>query len=107
MTAHLLYADYDPETFPDPESFRPSRWYGAHEPDLTFFGLGPRACLGRKFAMMEAVCVLAMLLRDWTVSAILRDGETELQWRERVLQGSLLGLGFGIQHAPIRLRKRL
>ncbi|EPS96416.1 hypothetical protein FOMPIDRAFT_1053342, partial [Fomitopsis schrenkii] len=66
---------YDPETFADPERFKPSRWYGAHEPDLTVFGLGPRACLGRKFSMMEAVCLLSLLLRatgKWAYSHLTR-----------------------------------
>lgn len=68
--------------------------------------MGPRACLGRKFAMTEAVFLLTLLLRHWHASIQLMNGETEQQWQERVLQGSLVGLGFGIQSASIKLTRR-
>ncbi|CCL98881.1 uncharacterized protein FIBRA_00888 [Fibroporia radiculosa] len=102
----MVGVHYDPAIFPDPEQFKPSRWYGIPESDLTFFGWGPRACLGRKFAMMEAICLLTMLVRDWNLSPLLEAGDTKDKWRERVLQGSLVGLGFGIRSAPIRLTRR-
>jgi cytochrome P450 len=31
------------------------------------FGTGPRACIGEQFAWAEAVTVLAVLARSWTV----------------------------------------
>ncbi|EED77273.1 predicted protein, partial [Postia placenta Mad-698-R] len=61
----MIGIHYDEERFPDPERFDPSRWLGVPERDLTFFGIGPRACLARKFALTEVVLVLTMLLRDW------------------------------------------
>ncbi|GAB2633018.1 hypothetical protein GCM10027168_74470 [Streptomyces capparidis] len=52
----------DPRWFPDPLAFRPERW-DAPEPltDQAWFpfGSGPRACLGARFAQVEAVLVLA------------------------------------------------
>lgn len=101
-----MTADYDEERFPDPERFDPSRWLGVPELDLTFFGIGPRACLGRKFALTKVVFVLTMLLRDWKVSVRLERGESMEQWRLRVMKGSLVGLGFGIQPAPLVLTRR-
>ena len=60
----------DPRWFPDPEAFRPSRFTdegtlprGAYLP----FGLGPRACIGRAFAMQESVAALAMLLQRYAL----------------------------------------
>jgi len=40
------------------------------------FSFGPRTCLGHKFAKVEAVCFLTLLLRDWRVETALEPGET-------------------------------
>jgi cytochrome P450 len=58
----------DSRWFPDPESFRPQRWLdgsAASLPKYAFipFGGGPRVCIGERFAMMEAVLLLATILR--------------------------------------------
>ncbi|MFJ4776491.1 cytochrome P450 [Streptomyces sp. NPDC088762] len=56
----------DPRWFPDPDRFRPERW-SPHArravPDHAWFpfGSGPRACLGARFAQVEAALVLATL----------------------------------------------
>lgn len=52
----------DPEAF-DPERF--SREAEAARPDWAYkpFGNGQRACIGRQFAMQEAILVLAMILQ--------------------------------------------
>jgi cytochrome P450 len=56
-------------SWPDPQRFDPQRFVddpgaatraGAYLP----FGAGPRLCIGREFALVEAVLVLATLLRD-------------------------------------------
>lgn len=63
----------DPRWFTDPLSFHPDRWsspehaappLGAYLP----FGLGPRKCIGSRFAMLEAVLLLTGIARshDWT-----------------------------------------
>ncbi|MFF8609310.1 cytochrome P450 [Streptomyces sp. NPDC015346] len=61
----------DARWFTDPEEFRPERW-GTTEgepaeeiPEYAWFpfGGGPRVCLGTRFAMVEAVLVLAVLAR--------------------------------------------
>ncbi|MEU4729717.1 cytochrome P450 [Streptomyces sp. NPDC023588] len=56
----------DERWFPDPEAFRPERWDAdapRRAPDHAWFpfGGGPRACLGARFALVEAVLVLAVL----------------------------------------------
>ena len=58
----------DGRFFPEPEEFRPERWDPTHGDDIAEyawfpFGGGPRACLGARFAMVEAVLVLAVLAR--------------------------------------------
>ncbi|TFK45544.1 cytochrome P450 [Heliocybe sulcata] len=97
---------YNPRLFPDPTRYDPSRWHGVRESDLTFFGLGPRACLGRKFALVEAVCFLALFLRDWKVDPLLLEGETSEAWRKRCLEAGFVGLGFGVHDVPLRVTRR-
>ncbi|MFD7625966.1 cytochrome P450 [Streptomyces sp. NPDC059851] len=58
----------DGRWFPDPGAFRPERWDAdavrpAAEQAWIPFGGGPRACLGARFALVEAVLVLAVLAR--------------------------------------------
>ena len=101
------HAGYNPRHFKDPETFKPSRWYDVQESDLTFFGIGPRACLGRKFAMTEALCFLTLLLRDWVVSPLLQDGETTNEWGNRVLQIGRLAITFGVGSVPLKFTKRV
>ncbi|MFC9653184.1 MULTISPECIES: cytochrome P450 [unclassified Streptomyces] len=65
-------AHRDARWFPDPEAFRPERWdedAAASVPDHAWFpfGGGSRACLGARFAMVEAVLVLATLARRFHV----------------------------------------
>ena len=41
------------ETFPEPTSFKPDRWLAednsAQKEAFNGFGIGPRACIGRKY----------------------------------------------------------
>jgi cytochrome P450 len=65
-------AHRDPRWFPEPEAFRPERWDAGAEPGVPDhawfpFGGGARACLGARFAMVEAVLVLATLAQRFHV----------------------------------------
>ncbi|MFD7614743.1 cytochrome P450 [Streptomyces sp. NPDC059828] len=65
-------AHRDPRWFPEPDDFRPERWDtadGPVAPDHAWFpfGGGARACLGARFAMVEAVLVLAALAQRFHV----------------------------------------
>ncbi|MER5728846.1 cytochrome P450 [Streptomyces sp. NPDC002138] len=56
----------DPRWFPEPLAFRPERWDADAAPPAAEhawfpFGGGPRACLGARFALVEAALVLAVL----------------------------------------------
>ncbi|KAK7034559.1 hypothetical protein VNI00_012406 [Paramarasmius palmivorus] len=77
----------NPRYFEDPEEYKPSRWYDIPNDSELFtgFSVGPRACIGRKFATTEAICFLALLLRDWRISPLLRNGEAEDDWKSRCL----------------------
>ncbi|MDX6347565.1 MAG: hypothetical protein QOF84_2355 [Streptomyces sp.] len=66
-------AHRDPRWFPDPDSFRPERWDADAAdpvPDHAWFpfGGGARACLGARFATVEAVLVLATLAQRFHVA---------------------------------------
>ena len=52
-----------PERF-DPDRFAPDRVKGMHRFQFMPFGAGPRICIGMKFAYMEAIAILATLVRD-------------------------------------------
>ena len=61
-----------PTSWPDPLAFTPERFLGdvstVARPDYVPFGLGPRLCIGRDFALVELAVVLAGLLRDHEVT---------------------------------------
>jgi cytochrome P450 len=52
----------DPDRF-DPERFAPDREGKINRYQYMPFGAGPRICIGMAFAMMEAVAILATMLR--------------------------------------------
>jgi cytochrome P450 len=64
-----------PGSWPEPERFDPGRFLGfdaagpaAREAGYVPFGAGPRLCIGRDLALVEAVLVLATLLQDREVA---------------------------------------
>ena len=123
----MCKTEYSPRYFDEPEKYKPSRWYGVSNDEAfsafslgTFLQslawqrfslkrniwfLGPRACIGRKFATVESICFLTLLLRDFKVEPLLRAGETKEQWRDRTLDGHV-GLTLGVVDVPVRFVRR-
>ena len=69
----------DPSRF-DPERFSPERVKARHRYSYLPFGAGPRTCIGSAFATMEAVAILAVLLRGFRL-VNLSDGSPEATMR--------------------------
>ncbi len=71
----------DPRYFQDPLKFDPDRWKTLTEHDLSFvyfpFGAGPRICIGKEFATMEAILILATLYQKCELE-VLHEGPLEL-----------------------------
>ncbi|KAK7044658.1 cytochrome P450 [Favolaschia claudopus] len=103
----MVGVQWNPRYFEHPHVYNPSRWYGlpADSEKFTAFSVGPRACIGRKFATVEATCFLALLLRDWKVLPVLRDGENKEEWGARMLQANI-GLTLGVHNIPLRFERR-
>ena len=74
MTPYL--AQRDASAWSDPDEFDPERFLGehrggaAHDAAYWPFGLGPRMCVGKDFAYLEATAVLASLLQRVRVSRV-------------------------------------
>ena len=107
MTLLLHSLEHNPRYFSEPEEYNPSRWYGLPSDSELFsaFSIGARACIGRKFATMEAVAFLTMLLRDWKVEPLLKAGETKEGWRHRVLDAKI-ALTLWVKDVPLRFSRR-
>ncbi|XP_037085043.1 cytochrome P450 3A8-like [Pollicipes pollicipes] len=90
----------DPEVFPEPERFVPDRWLGEQGRQLGQynwmpFGLGPRACIGSRLAIMEVKFVLAYVLQRYRLAAT---PETRLEYR----RGATI---FGISPICLKVEK--
>ncbi|KAM3110365.1 cytochrome P450 [Phormidesmis sp. 146-33] len=73
----------DPRYFGNPEKFTPERWADDLEKKLPRgvyfpFGDGPRVCIGKNFALMEAALILATIAQKFQL-ALVSDQAIELQ----------------------------
>ena len=62
---------HDPKYFPEPEKFRPERFSEENrdsiDPDTYLpFGIGPRNCIGSRFALMEVKTIFYYLLKSFS-----------------------------------------
>ncbi|GJJ06948.1 hypothetical protein Clacol_001144 [Clathrus columnatus] len=108
MIIDMVGIHHNPHTFPNPDKFIPSRWYEVPEHDVSIFGAGPRACIGRKFSHTEALTFLALFLREWKIDIVLAEGESREVYEERVMgKAGRVGLAFGVGEISLKLTRRV
>jgi cytochrome P450 len=73
----------DPNIWPDPLAFRPSRWLDENDqlvrPPKGHFlawSTGPRICPGMKMAQVEFVSILRAIVSEWTIEPAGNEGES-------------------------------
>lgn len=74
----------DPQWFPEPQRFSPSRWTGLRPSAYAYFpfGAGGHGCVGRALALRMLHTALSALLREGT---IVLDGDADVDWRVQVM----------------------
>jgi cytochrome P450 len=77
---------HDERWFPDPERFDPLRFSPENERRMRAcawfpFGAGPRACVGRGFAMLEGTLILAVALQRCRLRPAAGQGEPRRLWQ--------------------------
>ncbi|EJT98663.1 cytochrome P450 [Dacryopinax primogenitus] len=76
VTLDIVGMGYNPRVYKDPKSFNPARWLDPATEPLLNFSYRPRVCIGKKFAVVESVCLLALLLRDYKIEPVLKGGQS-------------------------------
>lgn len=71
----LYVTHHDPRWFPEPSRFDPQRWLADAATEIPPhayipFGAGPRACIGKDFAMTEMVLAVAMLVTRYELECL-------------------------------------
>ncbi|KAJ7625360.1 cytochrome P450 [Mycena polygramma] len=96
----------NPNYFPDPDVFRPSRWYNGNDQDV-LFGAGPRQCIGRRFAQSTSIRFLACILRDFDIDVLLDAGKSRKDYVECVMgNATMAGTSFTLGDVPLKLKRR-
>ncbi|KAG9038533.1 hypothetical protein FRB95_000754 [Tulasnella sp. JGI-2019a] len=87
---------YNPRYWKDPYAFNPNRFLESDWPKEAFmsFSAGPRGCLGRKFAEVEAVLALTLVIRRYKVTVDTKRfrelaGESILDRRNRLMNADM------------------
>ena len=70
------------------------------------FSIGPRTCVGNKFAKVEAVAFLTHLIREWAIEPVKDPGETDTEWREKILSSPSFGITLAFDKVPLRFHRR-
>nr|WP_235616579.1 cytochrome P450 [Mycobacterium montefiorense] len=85
VVVHIIAINRNPQTYANPNEFRPERFLGCRPHTYAWvpFGGGMKRCLGASFSMRELITVLHTLLREGEFSAV--DDKTERIVRRSIM----------------------
>jgi cytochrome P450 len=102
VLVNMMHVCHNPEYFKNPDTFDPQRWMDAcggtidslKNHDVTRnFGGGLRMCIGKRFSEEEQVILLAMVLSQFSVSAVSVGGSPVVAAGLKGAQGGTKGKG--------------
>ncbi len=95
-----------PSHWEDPMAFKPERFLKDYNKDAFLpFSAGARACIGRRFAEVESVCMLALMIRTFDITPVPTNESFEHK-RERLLAATTKLTLTPAKALPLRLIKR-
>ncbi|KAG8778192.1 hypothetical protein FRC15_010927 [Serendipita sp. 397] len=104
----VMALHYNPKYWKDPHEFRPERFMGDYNRDAFYpFAAGPRACMGRRFAEIEALTFLANLVIAYRFEGTpLSDRETLEERNARLLRWSMGSITIHPEKVPLTMIRR-
>jgi cytochrome P450 len=94
-----VLAHYNPQTYPDPNAFRPERFEQRSYSPFEYmpFGGGHRRCIGAAFAVYEMAMVLGVMLKRYEFELL--DTKAVVPKRRSVTMGPS-------SNVPVRIKSR-
>ncbi|KAJ7108701.1 cytochrome P450 [Mycena epipterygia] len=99
-------SEFKPERFLDTDSYRWPRdacKCGA----VVAFSAGPRNCIGQRFALTESVCLIANLVRNYTISVPENLRAVPFEEQKRLMLSWIPGVTMTPTNCFVRLQRRL
>ncbi|PPR07140.1 hypothetical protein CVT24_010511 [Panaeolus cyanescens] len=100
---HIAGIHKNPRYWSDPEMFKPARFLESNWPRDAFFpfSAGSRACLGRRFAEIEAIAALTLFILKYEVTIKEEPQFANETFEER--KARVMASDFGISLTPLRV----
>ncbi|WVQ78689.1 hypothetical protein IAT38_000776 [Cryptococcus sp. DSM 104549] len=99
-------ASRNPFAWENATEWNPARWLSKEgQPPFTGFSVGARQCIGKRFAEVEMVAYLSLLVKRFRILPVRLDGESEEEMRERMMKGEE-GLSFTPEKWAMKLERR-